>query len=387
MKRIGIYANEQPYAGGAYQYVRSIVKAASEASKESYWFCVYSIENNWEGICKEFNIPFKKLQGTLCQRSGLWIAHHIPNASLHKVAEGCFHPLWTVYRRDKLDLMFTPGPGMPGKIHTEKTLITIYDIMHRYIGHFPEVGGEDVYLRRDQGYKRNCLLADGVLVDSVLGKKQLIESYRNEIIDLEKKTYILPYIAPDYIHEPAIKIDTFSKYFFYPAQFWKHKNHSNLVLAAAKLREKDIFVNLVFTGKEKNNKVEIERLIREYGLESQIIIYDYISNNELIYLYKNARALVMPTYAGATNIPPLEALELECPMMVSNNFAMPEQVGDAALTFNPDSVEEIANCMEQLWNDDGLCQKLIEAGKVQRNLWGTEQFRNRLLEIIDLVVD
>ena len=56
----------------------------------------------------------------------------------------------------------------------------------------------------------------------------------------------------------------------------------------------------------------------------------------MISFYKYAVALVMPTFFGPTNIPPLEAFALGCPVITSNIYGIPEQVGDAALLVNLD---------------------------------------------------
>jgi len=58
-------------------------------------------------------------------------------------------------------------------------------------------------------------------------------------------------------------------------------------------------------------------------------------------------------------------------------------VGDAALLFDPESVEEIASSMEQLWTDNELCRRLAEKGKERSALWGQEQFSRRLLQYIE----
>ena len=224
------------------------------------------------------------------------------------------------------------------------------------------------------------------MVDSLLGKRQMLECYGHLIDDLASKVHVLPYIAPDYIYGKELMVETFDKYILYPAQFWKHKNHIRLVQAAAQLKDKGIIVNLVLTGTEKNNKKDVEDLIQELALQAQIQILDYVTNEQLVYLYKHTRALAMPTFAGPTNIPPLEALAIGCPMMLSNNFAMPEQAGDAALYFNPESVDEIADCMEKLWTDDELCARLISNGAIQRNKWGIEQFHEKLKEIMNAVI-
>lgn len=386
METVGVYLNVKPHEGGAYQYALSMLKAVSTAHRIQYNFIIYSDDETWKNICSDLNLPFKFLRGSFFQRGVLWLVNRIPIKELQRMTQGLFHPFWVEYRQKCLDLAIFPMPSMLGAISGAKSIITIYDIMHRYIGYFPEVGGRKVYKERDYRYGKICKYADGILVDSQLAKRQMIESYGEKIADLEKKVYQLPYTVPSYIYGEEDKIQTFDKYFYYPAQFWQHKNHKNLILAIAKLREKNIYINLVCTGKEKNSKEEIINLIKKNNIKEQVMIFDYVTNSQLIYLYKHARALVMPSYAGPTNIPPLEALALGCPMMVANNFAMSEQVGEAGLYFTPDSVDEIADCMEKLWKNDSLRDKLIQKGKEKKKVWGEKQFCDVLMNIINQVL-
>ena len=90
----------------------------------------------------------------------------------------------------------------------------------------------------------------------------------------------------------------------------------------------------------------------------------------------------MPTLFGPTNIPQLEAFVLHCPVATSRIYAIPEQVGDAALIFDPLNVEEIAHCIERLWVDDELCQELINKGQKKAEAWGQQEFADTLLKYI-----
>jgi len=94
----------------------------------------------------------------------------------------------------------------------------------------------------------------------------------------------------------------------------------------------------------------------------------------------------MPTFYGPTNIPPLEAFAVGCPVATSGIYGMPEQVGDAALLFNPESVGEIADCIRKLWQDDRLCADLVERGKGRVARWGQPQFNGRLREIVEKII-
>ena len=66
-----------------------------------------------------------------------------------------------------------------------------------------------------------------------------------------------------------------------------------------------------------------------------------------------------------------------CPVAVSNKYAMPEQVGDAGLLFDPDFPEEIAECIRKLWVDEDLRQKMIRKGYRRIEKWTQDSFNDR----------
>jgi hypothetical protein len=61
---------------------------------------------------------------------------------------------------------------------------------------------------------------------------------------------------------------------------------------------------------------------------------------------------------------------------------MPEQLGDAALVFDPDSVDQIADCIRRLWNDDHLCTRITAEAKERVSAWGQCEFNARLHQIV-----
>ena len=74
----------------------------------------------------------------------------------------------------------------------------------------------------------------------------------------------------------------------------------------------------------------------------------FISDMEIINLYNGALGLVMPSYFGPTNIPPIEAIMLNCPVVVSDVYASRIQLENAALYFNPNDYIDISNKIEAL---------------------------------------
>ncbi len=96
---------------------------------------------------------------------------------------------------------------------------------------------------------------------------------------------------------------------------------------------------------EKKNSLrnKIEAFINENSINDSVKIYDYLSNSELVNFYKKSQSMIMPTFFGPTNIPPIEALLFDCPIIVSNNYAMKEQFEDSAIYIDPNSVLSIVD--------------------------------------------
>jgi glycosyltransferase involved in cell wall biosynthesis len=261
-------------------------------------------------------------------------------------------------------------------------VMAVHDLQHRLQPHFPEVSAMGEFARREYIYNAGCREAAGILVDSEVGKGHVVDLYGAD----PAKVHPLPYVAPSYIDSPDLKclrhFKLPEKYIFYPAQFWKHKNHENLLRALALLKKKGLTVPAVFTGSRKNGYADVMRLSEELGLTPQLSFLGYTSDRETVALYTAARALVMPTYFGPTNIPPLEAFVLGCPVVTSDVPGAYEQLGDAAILVPPADPAAIAGAVERIWTDDGLCRELVERGKKRVSSWTRADFAARLCQVI-----
>lgn len=82
-------------------------------------------------------------------------------------------------------------------------------------------------------------------------------------------------------------------------------------------------------------------------------------------LYERAVALVTTSRYEGFGIPPLEALEVGCPVICCPVSSLPEVVGDAALFFDPDEPDQLAEQVYQLLDASTLRADLIARGHVQ----------------------
>lgn len=378
-KKILLVLSTEAHDGGSHPYALLLAECLAKNSGSKYELVAMCNNSFWRNWCRKNRVTC--ISQSLPSRSdtGQRLNYLFPHMS--KIFNSYLTPMGKLLRKEHINIvLITRQLAFIPNYHV-KIVMPVHDLMHRYERRFPEVM-ED-FDRREIAAK--CLASYGncVLVDSQLGKRQFEESYMRRGA---RKPHIctLPYIVPEHIRTDQEKyIETPDKYIFYPAQFWKHKNHINLIRAVEILKNEIESIQLVLVGSEKNNLNEIKRYIANAGLENNVTILGFVDNENIIYLYRHAVAMIMPSYFGPTNIPPLEAMALGCPVAVSDKYAMPEQVGDAGLLFDPDSPSEIADCILRLWTDEALREELRQRGYQKVNRWTKKQFEKKLLKIIN----
>ena len=383
MRRVGLYLEKKPDDGGAFQYSMSMLEAVKALPRDLFVPAVAYRHKAWRDIVLPFNIESSYIPSPFAPFTAayFWRKLGFPIEGWRK-----FSPIFDLPTRKLLamacDLWIFPGQDPMSYMLPTPALSTVHDLMHRYENRFPEVSGQRM---RELHYHSICRYAKAVLVDSDLGKQQLVESY-----DIDhKKVFPLPFIPPSYMYitdEPPDFDNRYhlpKKFFFYPAQFWNHKNHLGLLQAAHSIIKQLPDIYFVFVGAKKNGYSQLIGVINELGLSEHVQVLEYVSNEDMPALYCRARAMIMPTFFGPTNIPPLEAMVVGCPMAVSRIYAMPEQCGDASLYFDPASVDEIAHCMFQLWTDDDLCKKLSRHGKMRAVHFSQENYNQQFLAIVN----
>lgn len=386
MTKIGVLLSAGP-GGGVLQYSQAIVDAALSLPAR-YELCAAIGDALWEGVLPQ-RIKVVRLTDTLWTRSLNRLAHvsRIPVALWRRTLAKLDTNVAALLD-ERCDLWVCPNHDRYAFRAPVPALGTVHDLMHRYEGRFPEVSANGEFESREFHFSETVRWSKAVLVDSELGKKQLVESYGIS----PQKVFVLPYIAPSYIYEydggrdAAVRAQYSlpDKFFFYPAQFYQHKNHGALLNAVARMRQAHPDVKLALVGaKDRNGYDDVTREVARLGLGDNVIFLGYAPDGDMAALYHMARALVMPTYFGPTNIPQLEAFAMGCPVATSRIYGIPEQVGDAALLFDPSSVEEIHDTMVRLWVDDGLCADLARRGSEHALNWGPSQFRARFREIVE----
>ncbi len=245
-------------------------------------------------------------------------------------------------------------------------IITVWDLCHRDMPEFPEVRNFSQFYSRDNYYHNHLSPAVLVLADSV----QLADAISRRYGVDRERVLPMPFApAPFLDSKRSLDIDEVLKkyglvegYFFYPSQFWAHKNHIRILEALLILNESGIPLTIVFAGGDQGNRGYIERFVKQHNLNNQVRLLGFVAAEDMHGLYEGCQAVVMPTYFGPTNLPPLEAWMMGKPLIYSRQCE--RQAGNAAILIDPDDASDLAAAMKACLNEQ-LCEEMATKGRLR----------------------
>jgi len=250
-------------------------------------------------------------------------------------------------------------------------ITTVWDLCHRDDPEFPEVRSNRQFEMRERIYWASLPRATAIFVDSELGKKNVVHRYG---ID-EERVRVMPFQAAAVTRESTtshfrssidvhVKYNLDVPYVFYPAQFWAHKNHSYLLEGLRTLEQRyGLRIGAIFSGGDQGNLAYVKLYVRNLNLEDRVRFIGFVGDEEIPDLYRQSVALVMPSYFGPTNLPPIEAFELGVPVLYSDKAGLRDQVGGAGLLMDLNDPVSMADHLNSLINDPDRRLRLIAAGK------------------------
>ena len=148
-------------------------------------------------------------------------------------------------------------------------------------------------------------------------------------------------------------------YILYPANFWPHKNHGNLLAAFALLRKSHPDLRLVLTG---DNSLASKALREDLArMAPAVSVTGYVDDDELDRLMAGADCVVFPSLFEGFAIPVAEAMARGIPVACSRAASLPEVGGDLACYFDPRDADSIADAVRraiELRKDAEFCSKL-----------------------------
>lgn len=199
----------------------------------------------------------------------------------------------------------------------------------------------------------------------------------------------LTYEAADVLskkpQEPA-QLGGAKDFILYVGQQSDYKNVRRLMQAHQTLRATRPDLQLVLVGSLNESAKRNKAWAEGKGLKG-IIYTGFVSDDELAWLYKNCRTYVFPSLMEGFGLPGLEAMIHGAPVASSSATCLPEVYGDAALYFDPLSVQDMAKTIRQIIDDEALRAELIEKGYTQAAKYSWKRMAVQTKAVYEKVLD
>lgn len=354
-------------AGGGFDQALNAIIQMQRLCVNNFNFEVFTTEEGNLPFLNQNGIPTTNVKISIFDR----LLSKFSQSSLWQILQSRLRiigPLEKKLIENGCDIIYflTPGNLCAG-LQKLNYINTVWDLCHRETPEFPEVRNFNSFFIREKNYQTNFGPALVTLTDSSRLADMAAHYY-----GVERDRFIAmpfgytPLIEQSIAVIKAVVLEKYNlktDYFYYPAQFWAHKNHIRILQALLILRDEHACIpNVVFSGKDYGNLPHIIKFIQNNNLDSQVKVLGFVPSEDMRGLYENSMAVVMPTYFGPTNLPPLEAWETGKPLIYSMQLA--EQAGNAALLVDPDSATDLANAMLLCINPE-VREKLIAAGHLR----------------------
>jgi len=304
------------------------------------------------------------------------------------------HPLlWYIFfeysvpyilKKYKADIFVSPDGWMP--LNTKiKTLTVIHDINFE---HFPHFFSPLVRKYLLHFFNRFARIANRIATVSEYTKSDMINIYglNSEKIDVVYNGANSSYkpLEDNEKMEVKRKYTSGYDYFIFIGAFNPRKNIPNLLRAFDIFRQNttDTY-KLVLVGDNKFWHGENVNVYNKMKNKNDVLFTGRLNPETLNSLLSSSLALCYVSIFEGFGIPIVEAFHAETAVITSNVSSMPEIAGEAAIYASPSSPEEIANAMVEIAVNPDLRKRLIEKGKLQRQMFSWDQTADNLWKSIE----
>lgn len=288
---------------------------------------------------------------------------------------------------DLVHSFYDPCTDFSGKT---KKILTIHDLVN---AKFPQWAGGEKNCRvwREQMVVA-AAGADLILADSVATKADVI----NDFGIAPEKIQVVYYGVDGRLSEnlyrkdcTSVKFGLRDRYVLSVCTLEPRKNLTGLIEAFGlyKARFPSDPIQLVIVGKTGWVTEPIFKSIKESPYAGDIVLTGYVTDEDLLSLYKNCLFAAYPSFYEGFGLPVLEALSLGKTIICSDTSSMPEVGGEAAAYCNPYEPESIENAMEALAQQEDLRIKLEQKTAAQAAKFGYQKAAARILGFYRQLLD
>ncbi len=292
------------------------------------------------------------------------------------------------YSVGKCDIVHSNNFRYPKDISSKK-VVTLYDVCFLDC---PEYTTEANRLFCYQGTLESMLWADKIIAISEYTKQRLLHFF--PFVN-EDKVEVIYCGNRHTLEKEKINISVIEKfglrndeYFLSVGTIEPRKNYGSLLKAYKIYKEcnKNHYKKMCIAGGYGWLQQNFMNEIADLGLDEDVVVTGYVSEEQLANLYRCCYAFVYTTWYEGFGLPVLEAMNFEKAVIASNVTSVPEIVGDAGILIDPHNIEEIADAMDYLGKNGGKKDEIREKGNIRSKMFSWNESARKLVTIYENVL-
>jgi len=245
------------------------------------------------------------------------------------------------------------------------TVLTVHDLIYHL---FPQHHKRLNYWYLSLTMPLYCRRADAIITVSESSKRDLERCYG---VPPDKVTVVYEAAAPRFrpatpeaIAAARRRYNLPERYVIYVGTIEPRKNLVRLLETMRLLHEKRETIRLVIVGGLGWLYEDFLHYLEEMP-SGNVIMLGYVSDEDLPALYSGAALFALPSLYEGFGLTVLEAMACGTPVVCSRTSSLPEIAGDAAVYFDPTDVQEMAEVMHQVLNDEERQEEMRARGLAQ----------------------
>ncbi|MFH0795028.1 MAG: glycosyltransferase family 1 protein [bacterium] len=267
-----------------------------------------------------------------------------------------------------------------------RAIVSVYDLNHLMLPDYRLNWFQSRYARYFFG--RLAARASRVVTISEVVKQELQEhaglaESQIAVVPLGVgRTFFQKYSA-DELAEFKTQYHLPENYIVYPGLFKAHKNHARLLDAMKILKDRNRLSDhaLALAGLLPAGMNEVRKRIAQSGLEHDVHLLGYLPTEAMAKLYQASAGLVFPSLHEGFGLPILEAMASGVPVACSCRAPLGTVAGDAAIYFDPEKSDSIAQAIDDLIQETDLQKDLVAKGHARAKLFPWTAAAQKMVEI------
>lgn len=262
-------------------------------------------------------------------------------------------------------------------------VVTIHDVI--FLSH-PQYYGFLERMIYTLKFKYAARVADHIIAISEHTKAEIVNYFRIK----EHKISVVyqgcdkvfkQEFSPEKKNQVKQKYNLPDRYVLYVGTLQERKNALTLLKAIHRTS-----YPLVLVGKEKNYAKQLHTYVKHHQLQTQVTFINHANLEELALLYQNATVFCYPSFCEGFGIPIIEALYSKVPVITTKGGCFPEAAGPHSLFVDPNSAEDIRNCIAHLFEHPAQRAKIAEKGYQYAQQFSDEVVAQNIVKVYQALV-